>query len=95
MNVAKILALVTVACASCSPVPLVAIELAGDKVAATPEERHKLTQCHRQGGCYIVTQAELAQAFQMIQQQTMELAAVWAAQKLQEAAQSCRRGGGA
>ena len=89
----RYLAMLALACASCSPVPAVAIELEGDKATVTQEERHKLTLCARQGGCYIVTQAELAQAFEMVQQKTLETAAQWTAEKLQEAKQSCRRGG--
>lgn len=87
----KLSALLILACASCSPVPAIGIELVGDNPSVTPEERHKLTLCHRQGGCYIVTQSELAQAFQLIQQQTIEIAAQRAAEMVQDAKQSCRR----
>lgn len=89
----RYLAMLALACASCAPVPVVAIELVDGKVITTPEEQHKLTLCHRQGGCYVVTQAELAQAFQYIQQQTIEIATQRAAELVHEAEQSCRRSG--
>lgn len=89
----RYLAMLALACASCAPVPAVGIELQGDEAMVTQEERHKLTLCHRQGGCYIVTQAELAQAFQYIQQQTIEIASQRAAEMVHEARQSCRRSG--
>lgn len=89
----RYLSVLILAFSSCAPVPAVAIELEDGKAAVTPEERHNLTQCHRQGGCYIVTQAELAEAFQMIQQQTIDVLAQRAAELVHEARQSCRRSG--
>lgn len=89
----RYLSILILACVSCTPVPAVAIELEGDKVITTPEERHILTQCHRLGGCYVVTQAQLAMAFEAVQQQTIEIAAQRAAELVHEAKQSCRRSG--
>jgi len=90
----KLSAFLTLACVSCAPVPAVAIEMEGDnKVFVTPEERHKLTQCHRQGGCYVVTQAEVDQAVHQVRQQAFQEAAVFTAAEVKKAAESCRRSG--
>lgn len=39
--------------------PVAAIELDGDKVVLTPQERLRMSQCVEQGGCFIVTRAQL------------------------------------
>lgn len=49
------------ACAQCSPVPAVAIEMTnGDTATLTSAEMYILTQCKAQGGCYVVTAAMVA-----------------------------------
>lgn len=87
----KLSAFLILAYVSCAPAPAVAIELVGEQVTVTPQERHRLTECHRHGGCMIVTQAELVRAFQALQAETIEIAAGVAAREIEAAAKSCRR----
>lgn len=88
----RYLSVLTLACASCSPVPVVAVDLVGDTIVATAQERHKLTQCHRHDGCYIVTGTEIAVMAENLKNQIVAAASVVAAQMIQEANESCRKG---
>jgi hypothetical protein len=54
----KTLAL-TLMLASCSPVPLYAIEMQGDKVTLSDEDKETLTVCKEQGGCHVWTDVEI------------------------------------
>jgi len=54
----KTLAL-TLMLASCAPVPAYAIEMQGDKVTLTDEDKETLTVCKEQGGCHVWTDAEI------------------------------------
>lgn len=89
----RYLSILILACASCAPVPAIGIELVGDKIVATPEERHILTQCHRLGGCFVASNAQLEVMVEAPQQQIIEIAARRAAELVHEARQSCRRSG--
>lgn len=88
----RYLATLTLACVSCAPVPAAAIELGGTKVIVTPEERHLLTQCHRQGGCVVVSSADVMQLIQEVQLRTIEVAASVAKQEIEKAVALYRKG---
>lgn len=51
--------LLLIACVSCTPVP--AVELDGGKIILTPAERARLQVCAQQGGCHVVTVAQIAE----------------------------------
>lgn len=88
----RILTLLSLFCASCTPVPALAIELVGDQIVVTPEERATLAQCIHQGGCIVVSRAEVMLVMQQVQRQTIEIAADVATKEVEKAVEICRKG---
>ena len=44
---------------TCAPIPAYSIEMVGDKVTLSDEDKETLTVCKEQGGCHVWTDAEI------------------------------------
>lgn len=77
----RALSLLFLACASCSPVPALGIELVDGKPMLTVQEVERMKACKTDGGCYIVT----LKALEMMIDKTIEVTLIESEKR------SCRR----
>jgi hypothetical protein len=64
--------LLLLACVSCSPVPVVGIELVDGKVILSPAELEGMKECKARGGCFILTKKALEGVVDMTIELTLE-----------------------
>lgn len=56
----------------CSPVPAFSIEMDGEKVVLSEEDKDALKVCKEQGGCHVWTDAEIRQLLSVWAQKVVE-----------------------
>ncbi len=66
----KYTALLFVCVTSCNPVPVVALEVEGGNLKATPEEMVVLSKCNEEGGCILITRNTLIKLLRSAAQNT-------------------------